>query len=155
VLDSTIPLQDSVKILNTMTEQLKSNEQLHSEIQHLRRENQALAAQLTFHRKVFREVHLALGVAGELSETVQSSELMQQLVTENEQLKNQLKLLRLSEREKEILKLILCGYTSKEIASQLNISKLTVDTHRKHIQQKLEVSNVVELLKMAMQLDLG
>jgi DNA-binding CsgD family transcriptional regulator len=43
------------------------------------------------------------------------------------------------------------GFTSKEIADHLAISKLTVDTHRKHIQQKLGVTKQVELLKLAMQ----
>ena len=50
-----------------------------------------------------------------------------------------------------MLKLIVNGQTSKEIADELGISKLTVDTHRKHIQHKLGVSKQVDLLRLAMQ----
>ena len=137
-----------------MIEQAKLTEQLRTEIVNLQKENKELSAQLAVHRKVFREVSTALGVAKELNFSPQKQEVVSLLVEENEKLKNQLKLFRLSEREKEILKWIVQGLTSKEIASQLNISKLTVDTHRKHIQQKLEVSNPVELIKMALQFDL-
>ena len=49
-----------------------------------------------------------------------------------------------------MLKLISKGFTSRQIAEKLGISKLTIDTHRKNIQRKLEVSNTVELLKLAM-----
>jgi RNA polymerase sigma factor (sigma-70 family) len=112
-----------------------------------------LLAQLTHHRKVFREVHLALGAVGELGASSLKGDEAQQLAAENENLKMQLKLQRLSEREKEVLQLIVQGCTSKEIAGRLNISKLTVDTHRKHIQQKLEVPNTVALIKLVMQLN--
>ena len=136
-----------------MTEQTKSNEQLNHEISYLRQQNQALSAELAFHRKVFKEVHEALGAANELSDAMQGNKAVKQLAEENEKLRSRLKFSRLSEREKEIAKYIVHGYTSKEIASNLNISKLTVDTHRKHIQHKLEVANMVEMLKIAMQID--
>ncbi len=137
-----------------MLELANTTEQLQAEIMNLRQENQSLAAQLAFHRKVFREVHHALGFAGEVSTSLEKNEPLRQLLTENERLKNQMKLFRLSEREREILKYIVLGFTSKEIATHLRISKLTVDTHRKHIQQKLDVPNTVELIKLAMQFDL-
>ena len=136
-----------------MTEQTKSNEQLSHEISYLREQNQALSAELAFHKKVFKEVHEALEAANELSDGMQSNQAVKQLAQENEKLRSRLKFSRLSEREKEIAKYIVHGYTSKEIANNLNISKLTVDTHRKHIQHKLEVANMVELLKIAMQID--
>lgn len=138
-----------------MTEQTKSAEQLHAEILNLRKENNKLAAQLAFHRKVFREVHLALGAAGEVNEALNRDSALRKILEENEKLKNQIKLFRLSEREKEILKLIIQGHTSKEIAEKLKISKLTVDTHRKNIQQKLDVGNIAELIKMGIHSDLA
>jgi DNA-binding NarL/FixJ family response regulator len=55
--------------------------------------------------------------------------------------------LKLSTREKEILQLIKEGFSSKEISQQLFLSELTVKTHRKNIMAKLDVRNVVELLK--------
>jgi len=138
-----------------MIEHTKSTEQLHNEILHLRKENVALSAQLAFHRNVFREVHLALGTADELGETVSRDNALRKLLEENEKLKSQLKIFRLSDREKEVLKLIVHGYTSKEIANKLNISKLTVDTHRKNIQQKLDVANMAEMIKMGMHSELA
>lgn len=136
-----------------MTEQTKSNEQLNTEITYLRQQNQALSAELAFHRQMFNRVKEALGAARELSAGMKGDMAVTQLAKENERLRSQLKFARLSDREKEIMKYIVHGYTSKEMAEHLNISKLTVDTHRKRIQQKLEVDNVVELLKIAAQVD--
>lgn len=138
-----------------MIEQTKSTEQLRNEIMNLRKENRELAAQLAFHRKVFREVHLVLGVADGLNDTIKNDDTVQKLMEENERLKGQIKIFRLSEREKEILKFIANGYTSKEIAEKLNLSKLTVDTHRKNIQNKLGLSNTVEMIRLAIQSNLA
>lgn len=56
---------------------------------------------------------------------------------------------RLSKQEKEIIKYIVEGKTSKEIALLLFITKNTVDTHRKNINRKLELSNNGSLIKFA------
>lgn len=55
----------------------------------------------------------------------------------------------LSKREREILQLIANGKTSKEISSELFIAKSTVDTHRKNMIRKLNLSNGNELIKYA------
>ena len=55
----------------------------------------------------------------------------------------------LSNREKEILNLIANGKSSKEIANALFIAKSTVDTHRKNMIQKLNLSSGNELVKYA------
>ena len=52
----------------------------------------------------------------------------------------------LSEREKEVAKLICVGKTSQQIADKLFISKHTVDTHRRRILEKLGVSSTAELM---------
>ena len=44
----------------------------------------------------------------------------------------------LSEREVDVLRLIALGHTNAEIAEQLYLSVRTVETHRSHIQQKLQ-----------------
>lgn len=54
-----------------------------------------------------------------------------------------------SKREKEILEYMLQGKISKEIAQELNISKYTVDTHRKHLLQKTESKSVSEMVQKA------
>ena len=61
---------------------------------------------------------------------------------------------RLTRREKEILALIAEGKTSQNIASELFLSPLTVDTHRKNLIQKFEVKNVAELIMAATHLQL-
>lgn len=60
------------------------------------------------------------------------------------------KFLSLSDREKQILKLISEEYTSKEIAAMLYISPLTVDTYRKNLIEKLQVKSSIGLAKYAM-----
>ena len=55
----------------------------------------------------------------------------------------------LSNREKEILSLIANGKTSKEISETLFIAKTTVDTHRKNMIRKLNLSSGNELVKYA------
>jgi DNA-binding NarL/FixJ family response regulator len=62
---------------------------------------------------------------------------------------DQLKKFSLSAQEKQIIRLIIEGKTSKEIANSLFISKSTVDTHRKNINKKLEISNSSSLIKFA------
>ena len=58
---------------------------------------------------------------------------------------------RLTKREKEILKMIAEGETSADIGSQLFVSPVTVETHRRNLMQKLEVKNVAALIKVAME----
>jgi len=55
----------------------------------------------------------------------------------------------LTPSEIEIVKLIADGLTTKEIASKRNISYHTVNTHRKNIFRKVEVSNASELIMLA------
>ena len=55
----------------------------------------------------------------------------------------------LTERELEILKLIVQELSSEEIAQKLFISRRTVDTHRKHILQKTKSKTIVSLIKFA------
>jgi DNA-binding NarL/FixJ family response regulator len=55
----------------------------------------------------------------------------------------------LTEREREILKLIASGLTNRKIADKLSISVKTVETHRARILQKLDFHTTVELVKYA------
>ncbi|MEK6531879.1 MAG: response regulator transcription factor [Deltaproteobacteria bacterium] len=56
----------------------------------------------------------------------------------------------LSNREKEVLKLIADGSRNKDIAEKLFISVSTVKTHRNKIMKKLKVNDVASLMKEAM-----
>lgn len=55
----------------------------------------------------------------------------------------------LTEREREILKLIAKEYTNRMIAEELFISERTVETHRKNIFRKTKTSSLVGLIKFA------
>jgi DNA-binding NarL/FixJ family response regulator len=55
----------------------------------------------------------------------------------------------LSEREREIFQLIAEGHSNKEIAELLSISVATVETHRAHILQKLDVHTTAQLVLYA------
>jgi len=55
----------------------------------------------------------------------------------------------LTDREKQVLKLIAEGYTHKEIASALNISDKTVIAHQSNISEKLGIHTKAEFIKFA------
>jgi two-component system response regulator NreC len=55
----------------------------------------------------------------------------------------------LTTREREILQLLAEGKANKEVATTLNISPYTVETHRSHILQKLNLHNPAELVLYA------
>ena len=60
----------------------------------------------------------------------------------------------LTEREVEVLRLIALGHTNNEIADQLYLSVRTVETHRAHIQRKLDLSTRAELVRYALEHEL-
>ena len=55
----------------------------------------------------------------------------------------------LSDREREVLRLLALGHTNQEIASQLYISVRTAETHRAHVMQKLRLASRAELVRYA------
>jgi two-component system response regulator NreC len=57
----------------------------------------------------------------------------------------------LSEREREVLRLLALGHTNQEIAKMLYISVRTAETHRAHIMQKLGLSGRSELVRYALE----
>ena len=56
---------------------------------------------------------------------------------------------RLSQREKEVLRMVASGYTSAEIGTRLLISSLTVNTHIKNIYRKLQVRTRAQAVRFA------
>jgi len=56
----------------------------------------------------------------------------------------------LSEREREVLRLLALGHTNQEIAKMLYISVRTAETHRAHIMQKLGLQTRAELVRHAL-----
>ncbi len=83
--------------------------------------------------------------------TYYSDEIIPILYAQIEKEKRQLENLSiLSDREKEVLTLILKELTSEEIAEKLFISKRTVDNHRTHIMEKTQCKSTIGLVKFAL-----
>lgn len=57
----------------------------------------------------------------------------------------------LTDRELEIFMMIGSGLSTKEIASRLNLSLNTIETHRRHIREKMQFKDLNELVKYAVQ----
>lgn len=56
----------------------------------------------------------------------------------------------LSDREREVLRMLALGHTNQEIARELYISVRTAETHRAHIMQKLRVETRAQLVRYAL-----
>ena len=75
---------------------------------------------------------------------------LRQQLNQKQQLRDQfVDRLKLTRREIEIIRSIAQGLSSVQIATQLNVSSHTVETHRKNIFRKLNISNVAELVHFA------
>ena len=76
-------------------------------------------------------------------------ELEQELIELNNKLKEIVSpIVKFTKREREILELIAQGKTSEEIAEELSISILTVNTHRQNLLKKFNVKNTTALLNL-------
>lgn len=74
-----------------------------------------------------------------------------QLVRSEQKLKP---LIHITPRQREILRLVSVGRTNREIAKSLGISVRTVEVHRFNLMRRMEVRNVAQLLRQALQLNL-
>lgn len=121
--------------------------------------------------KVINELINKIGVEGYLNKSVSRKELIESIdlvrkgyihlskeanesfdhyrekLIQNEHIK-------LSPREKEIVDLMINGYTNKEISEKLFISESTVETHRKNIYRKTDTHSLTKLLQLVHELDL-
>ena len=60
----------------------------------------------------------------------------------------------LTAREKEIMQLVVEGRTNSTIAKTLHISTKTVESHKKNLMRKLDVSHIPDLVKFAITIGL-
>jgi FixJ family two-component response regulator len=55
----------------------------------------------------------------------------------------------LTDREREVMYLVVAGLLNKQIASELGTSEKTVNVHRSHLMQKMQAKSLAELIRMA------
>lgn len=63
------------------------------------------------------------------------------------------RLLRLTAREREVLRLVVAGHQNREIGAQLGISPRTVEVHKARVMEKLECTSLAELLSVKLTVD--
>jgi len=97
-----------------------------------------------FLEKPFNETDLRTIVANMLQ---QANERVSQAQAQKS---HQAVLSRLTTREQQVLERIVAGRLNKQIAGDLNISIKTVEAHRANIMEKLEVTTVADLMKIAL-----
>lgn len=91
-----------------------------------------------------------LDVIGTAFEKVESRDMRQQLAGEAKS-----RLSALTDREHEVLEGLVQGLTNKAIAHRLSISPRTVEIHRSHVMQKLEVDSLSSALRLAFAAGMG
>lgn len=74
--------------------------------------------------------------------------------TFNKTIKQSCETQELSPREKEIAKLVVAGYSSRDIADKLSISLRTAESHRHHIMKKMNAKNSIQLVHALRDCDL-
>ncbi|AHG63998.1 response regulator transcription factor [Advenella mimigardefordensis] len=97
-----------------------------------------------FLEKPFNEADLREIIARMLEQAINNA-------SEQQARKNHEELIgRLTAREQQVLERIVAGRLNKQIADDLNISIKTVEAHRANIMEKLEVTTVADLMKVAL-----
>jgi FixJ family two-component response regulator len=61
----------------------------------------------------------------------------------------------LSEREREVMALVVSGLLNKQVGGELGISEITVKAHRGKVMRKMKADSIAELVKMAAKLSLS
>jgi DNA-binding NarL/FixJ family response regulator len=97
--------------------------------------------------EIIRAIKTVLNGQMYLSATI-TSQVVDDLITKKSG-ENESTLSMLSDREREVLQLLAEGNSTKEIASTMNISVKTIESHRKNIMDKIDLRSVAELTKFA------
>lgn len=100
-----------------------------------------------FMQKPFRDQELLDVISKALVKNAEN------ILHDNKYREIQHKIQQLTAREKQVIDCVLEGKANKIIASELGVSARTVEIHRSHAMQKIDVSSVAELVKIMMSLN--
>ena len=124
-------------------------------LQHFRSSISADYKLLLSTTKIFKQDDLFLTISATPKELGKLSKKLEKVIEQEYYVHQHFQIFKtLTSREKEILRLIASGKTSKTIGERLFISKETVSTHRKNIYRKTACKNLYELIKFAQAFDL-
>lgn len=65
----------------------------------------------------------------------------------------QARIANLTEREREVMQLVIDNFSNKEIAAKLGVSIKTVEFHRSHMMEKMHATSLIELVNMAREVE--
>jgi DNA-binding NarL/FixJ family response regulator len=142
LLDLRMPGKDGLEILQSLL--LKTNTRVI--ILSMTLEKRKLMDAMNYNAYAY--LHKNVGKQ-ELLDTIYQVANGEKLINNNKLLLEKGSKTFLSERETDVLKLVLKGQTSSQIAEQLNLSTFTVSTHRKNITKKTKANNIDNLIKWA------
>lgn len=103
------------------------------------------AGAVDFIEKPFHDQQLLDSITAAIARSVERHEAQIKQASFLERLKN------LTPREVEVMELLIDGKTSKSISYALGISPKTVDVHRGHIIEKMQVGSIVELVNLSVE----
>ncbi|MEX0844472.1 MAG: response regulator transcription factor [Balneolaceae bacterium] len=156
IMDITMPVMDGIEATNIIKEQYPDVKVLAltmlSEDQHIRKMIKAGASGYIFKssgkKELIKAINTIINGQHYFSEGATQSilqELVNPVVTKHKDAED----VHITERELEILKLIVNEYTNQEIAEKLFVSVRTVDAHRRNLLQKTGAKNTAGLVKYA------
>ncbi len=90
---------------------------------------------------------LALSAGGSCFSPAVSKILLEEYLQEGRDSNDELSLL--SDREREVLQLIAEGKSNKEVSQLLDVAVSTVESHRKHVMEKLDLHNTAAIVRFA------
>lgn len=97
---------------------------------------------IDFHTKPFRDQDLL----DSINKAIEHNTLLQEVM--DLKIVVQQRLATLTRREREVLDCVVTGKANKIIADQLHLSPRTVETHRGHMMEKMQVNTLAELIKL-------
>lgn len=157
IIDLTLKDGNGIALIKVLKEQYPELKMLvlsmHDETLFAERALRAGAVGYLSKDKVSRTIVQAVRavLAGKIYLSQRMTQHMMQRMVGGAAVSSQSPIERLTDREIEIFQLIGQGWTTRRIATALELSPKTVETHREHIKEKLELNNTVELTTHAVQ----